>query len=356
MNSEYRKKQRKSPALWRLLLGQVLLTGLVLCIFALFHHVIPDWKVQQQGIGEPMGTVERKKPEPTPEPTPSQPAAEGTEEAPAPVPTVDPDSLAYRFAEHFASEPTWDENSYRSPSLSVTITEYANTEAYPRLTYYVADIYLADVECFRVGFPEDSTYDTGERIAEYNRAVLAINGDSMLTQHSGLLIRNGQIYNDTTNAGDLCVLYYDGSIETYSPGTYSSQEILKKEPFHSWQFGPMLLDESGQPLDEFNISRELQGAHPRTALGYYEPGHYCFVVVDGRKPEHSDGADMRTLAEIMSGLGCRQAYNLDGGASSMMIFNGNTVNQPAKTGAKGNERYINDMLILTEQEGGYENR
>ncbi len=331
-------KTKNRPPLWRLLVEELLLTGLVLCVFALFHHVIPDWKVRQQGIGAPIGTVERNEAE---LPAPSNETGEELE-------AQEPETLADRFAEQFAPEPVWTENSYRSPRIAVTVTEYANPEAFPRLTYYVADIYVADIECFRVGFPEGATYDTGEQIAAYNNAILAVNGDSMLVQHSGLLIRNGEIYNDSPNGGDLCVLYYDGTIETYGPGTYTSEEILEKEPFHSWQFGPTLLDGEGKPLEEFNISMELTYAHPRTALGYYEPGHYCLVVVDGRNPGHSDGAELQVLAEIMSSLGCRQAYNLDGGASSMMVFHGATVNLPAKTGPGNNERYINDMLILTE--------
>ena len=338
---ERRAKRKKQPPVWKLLVEQVLLTGLVLCVFALFHHVIPDWRVRQEGIGAPVGTVERAGQ--TPEPTAAAQEETEGETASESTPEPTPDTWETRFAGQFAAEPVWEENSYRSPHISVTVTEYANTEAFPNLTYYVADIYITDIECFRVGFPDGSTYDTGERIAAFNNGVVAVNGDSMLVHHSGLLIRNGEIYNNTPNSGDLCVLYYDGTMETYSPGTYTEEEILAKGPFHSWQFGPTLLDGEGQPLEEFNISRELQSAHPRTAIGYYEPGHYCFVVVDGRSPGHSDGAEMRALAELMSGLGCRQAYNLDGGASSMMIFRGEVYNSPCNGG-----RYINDMLVISE--------
>ncbi|MBR5095012.1 MAG: phosphodiester glycosidase family protein, partial [Oscillospiraceae bacterium] len=94
---------------------------------------------------------------------------------------------------------------------------------------------------------------------------------------------------------------------------------------------------------------ELRPVHPRTAIGYYEPGHYCFVVVDGRQWGHSDGAEIADLARLMESLGCTLAYNLDGGASSMMIFHGKTVDKPSNGG-----RYINDMLIITEPADGAE--
>lgn len=360
------KEPKKRPALWKLLLEQLLLLVLVLCVFALFHHVLPDWRTRSQGSLEPVGRVETNMapeteapsaaPTALPEET-AQPAE--TEEPEEPQPTeepaeqIDPDSWSYRFSEHFSETAFQDETHYCSPTLSVTVTEYAHTEKYPRLTYYVADCYLTDVSSFRVGFPQEETYGLGETIAAQNGAILAVNGDSMLIQRTGLLIRNGDIYGDVPNNGDLCVLYPDGTMETYFPGTYTAEEILAKAPLHAWQFGPALLDENGQPLQDFNISRELQEYHPRTAMGYYEPGHYCFVVVDGRDPTHSDGAQMYTLAQIMADLGCKRAYNLDGGASSMMILNGVTVNSPAKTGLKNDkDRLINDMVILVEAEEG----
>ena len=101
----------------------------------------------------------------------------------------------------------------------------------------------------------------------------------------------------------------------------------------------------GVPLEEFNISRSLLKVNPRTALGYYEPGHYCFVVVDGRQPGYSQGASMETLARLMSSLGCAAAFNLDGGASSAMVFQDKLVNRPS------GHREINDMLIIREPEG-----
>ncbi len=345
------KKPKKQPPVWKLVLGQILLTALVLCVFAAFHHVIPRWKQRLEGTPQPIGTVQRKtSPSPAPQST-SVPGQQSGEETSKPEPEIAEDTWQTRFAEHFSETPVWTENGYSSPTLSVTVTEYAHTEEFPRVTYYVADIYLTDIESFRTGFPESETYDYGERIARYHNAVVAINGDSMITQGRGLLIRNGEIYADQPNAGDLCVLYYDGTMEVYSPGSFTVEEILAREPFQCWQFGPSLLDENGAPLESFNISSELQDYHPRTAIGYYEPGHYCFVVVDGRNPGHSDGADMRILARIMSGLGCRCAYNLDGGASSMMILNGETVNTPSKTGPKSVDRSINDMLIIVEPYG-----
>lgn len=342
-----RERGGKTPV-WQLVLIQLLLTGLVLCVFALFHHVIPRIRLRTEGLPGPIGTVERR---PSPMPAPDAtvtPDGMGAEEPvfpedPLPAEEPVPETWRERFAEQFSDEVVWTENSYQSPDISITIQQVSHPESFPNMTYYVADIYLADLDCFRTGFPAQGTFDSGRGIARANDAVLAINGDSMLTQRDGFLIRNGQIYKQQPNSGDLCVMYYDGSMEIVAPDAIDVDDILSRGPFQIWQFGPSLLDGNGSPLEIFNVSPELRSVHPRTAIGYYEPGHYCFVVIDGRQGDYSDGADIADLARVMSGLGCKLAYNLDGGASSIMIFHGEVYDSPCNGG-----RYINDMLVISE--------
>ena len=72
--------------------------------------------------------------------------------------------------------------------------------------------------------------------------------------------------------------------------------------------------------------------NPRSAIGYFAPGHYCFVVVDGRQKGYSEGMSLDELASTLASLGCQTAYNLDGGATAMMVFQGKLVNQPTNGG------------------------
>ena len=74
-----------------------------------------------------------------------------------------------------------------------------------------------------------------------------------------------------------------------------------------------------------------------------DANHLVFVVVDGRSPGYSAGVTMTGLAEIMQGLGATTAYNLDGGGSSTMYFNGELVNDPL---GKGQERGTSDILYI----------
>ena len=61
--------------------------------------------------------------------------------------------------------------------------------------------------------------------------------------------------------------------------------------------------------------------HPRTALGLDRSGRWLtLVVVDGRRPDYSEGVSLRELAEIMQQAECWDALNLDGGGSSIMLL------------------------------------
>ena len=68
------------------------------------------------------------------------------------------------------------------------------------------------------------------------------------------------------------------------------------------------------------------------------------VVVDGREEGYSRGVTMSGLAQIMVDLGCRVAYNLDGGGSSAMYWNGRIVNRPPN----GGERATSDILYVMQ--------
>lgn len=327
MDQKKAKDIRKKLPVWLLVILDLLLTGAVLCVFAVFHHVIPHMRLVGDGMPKPMENVLN---------TPWL--------APAYDEDIEPQGWREKFSEYFTEEVEIKDNSYSSPDLSVVITEYSFTDASPALSYFVADIHIAGIENFQTCFSASGA-DAPENIAAENRAVLAMNGDYCLNQQSGILVRNGELYMNGQTSCDLCVLYQDGRMETYGPEEYIEEELLAAGPYQIWKFGPALLDGEGKPKSEYNTGSALLNRHPRSGLGYFEPGHYCFVVVDGRQSGYSDGIDLAGFAKIFSELGCVSAYNLDGGASSAMVFDGSTVNLPCNGG-----RYVSDMLVIKETE------
>ena len=55
---------------------------------------------------------------------------------------------------------------------------------------------------------------------------------------------------------------------------------------------------------------------------------------------------MNETAKLMEDLGCKAAFNLDGGRSTQMTFLGDMVNDPYKQG-----RYVGDIILVREPEG-----
>jgi exopolysaccharide biosynthesis protein len=67
------------------------------------------------------------------------------------------------------------------------------------------------------------------------------------------------------------------------------------------------------------------GLNPRTAIGQRADGAILLLVIDGRQP-HSIGATLRDVADVMADFGAVNAANLDGGSSTLMVYNGEILN------------------------------
>ena len=280
---------------------------------------------------------------------PAASPASTDETLPASMATVPPEGLCGdRFPDRFSDEPIVEENRYRSKSIDVTVNRYTVKDTYAKIaTYYVADIYVQDVTSIKTAAARGDFNTRYTRcvkdIASDLGALLAIDGDSYTHVKNSFVIRNGELYRDTLIENtDLCVLYRDGRMETKKWGTFTKQEIIDSDPWQVWGFGPALLDENGKATE---IHHELSGHNPRAAIGYYEPGHYCFVIVDGRRDGWSEGMRLNALSQLMEDLGCKVAYNLDGGASAQMYWNGDVISSIC-----GKNRTISDIVYLMPEE------
>lgn len=282
---------------------------------------------------------------PTPEPV----------ETPEPTeaPTPEPEGLIGWSEGGFVprEERKQEELTYVSDNLNVTVTKYTDDkERFSDLVvYFVADIYIRDIECLRTApsnaFSSHSKNQTVQKIAEREHAILAISGDYYGHNNHSLVIRNGETFDLTPRSdfNDLCFLYMDGTMETMTVDDYKTKP-MRMDVWQAWQFGPSLLDADGHALKEFP-GVKINPWNPRCAIGYIEPGHYIFVTVDGRQDHYSRGMWLYELAELMESLGCKVAYNLDGGETAVMYWNGSVFNNPYRGG-----REISDIVYLIDRE------
>ena len=271
----------------------------------------------------------------------SGPSAEPTATpTPSPVPSG---LLGGKYAWRFTDEEVLTDHTYSNATISISWDMYRDEISYDKpVTFYVADVLVQDITSLSTAFAK-GTYSAGgvrsmEDIAKSNDCIVAISGDFARWHENGLIVRNGEVFRQKRYTSDLCVLYPDGVMETYTPGTISVEEILKRNPWQSWHFGPELLDHNGQIKTRFNTA--VWGRNPRSVIGYYEPGHYCLVLVDGRQGKYSGGLNMPELSELMHALGCVRAYNLDGGATAHMSWTDKVINSPSK------DRQVHDVICV----------
>ncbi|WP_022867398.1 phosphodiester glycosidase family protein [Schaalia vaccimaxillae] len=243
-------------------------------------------------------------------------------------------------------------NSYTSSDgTTVTISTNTSGTGSQAFTYYVADVQLSDTSALRSAFAKD-TYGENitslvSSIAEENNAVFAINGDYYGFRDTGIIIRNGVVYRDEGVRQGLAI-YSDGSMKIYDETATDAQTLVDEGVWQTLSFGPALVEGGSviEGIDEVEIdtnfgNHSIQGDQPRTAIGIIDENHFVFVVVDGRS-DTSAGASMTELAQVLVDLGATTAYNLDGGGSSEMWFNGQVINNPSN----GGERATSDILYI----------
>ena len=238
-------------------------------------------------------------------------------------------------------------NSYSDGNVIISISE---VRAYDS-TVYVADVVLASPEYLQTAFA-NSTFGRNvtartSSIAENANAVLAINGDYYGARQSGYVIRNGVIYRSKANrnAEDL-VIYQDGSFGIINESEISAQALLDNGAWNVLSFGPALLIDGEIAVSSGEEVGRAMASNPRTAIGIVDDLHYLFVVSDGRT-NASEGLSLRELAQVLEELGAKTAYNLDGGGSSTMVFQGQVVNNPTSNGKRITERSVSDIVCIT---------
>lgn len=221
------------------------------------------------------------------------------------------------------------------------------------VTYYVADVTLTDATQLRSAFADNSfgenIIENTSAIAQDNDALFAINGDYYGFRDAGIVIRNGVVYRDEGARTGLA-FYRDGTVKVYDETATTAEQLVADGVWNTLSFGPAILQDGEVVAGIENVevdtnfgNHSIQGEQPRTAIGVIDTNHLVFVVVDGRSSGYSKGVTLTGLAQIMKDLGATTAYNLDGGGSSTMYYDGAVVNNPL---GKGKERGTSDILYI----------
>jgi len=240
------------------------------------------------------------------------------------------------------------DTSYSDGNISVTFTEKTVNET----QVYVADITLSSSDYLKTALAQNSygtnvTAKTSVTAAE-NNAILAVNGDYYGANSSGYVIRNGVVYRDSVREdasnGDLAI-YKDGSFKIIYEDQVSADQLVQDGVVNLLAFGPSLVENGEISVDTNTEVGQDMSSNPRTAIGIIDENHYIIIVSDGRTSE-SKGLSLYQMAEVMKSYGVKTAYNLDGGGSSTLYFNGQVINKPTTGGSKISERAVSDIVYI----------
>ena len=266
-------------------------------------------------------------------------------------------------SELFETDPDTDypiitDSLYMDENIRIEITQLRRYDS----DVYVADVRIKDPAYLKTALAQDTfgmnIKERPSAMAERVGAILAVNGDFYGANESGYVIRNGVLYRDTirpSNESDSDLAYFDdlailwdGSFVTFDEKDYTARQVLDKGAKHVLAFGPSIVKNGEIAVDrnaEVGLAWSGQN-NPRCAIGYVSEGHYLFIVVDGRC-DQSPGVSLWELGDIFCELGAQTAYNLDGGGSATMIFNGKLINTPYTNWNKpSGERKVSDIVYI----------
>ena len=262
------------------------------------------------------------------------------------------------YASLTQAEARFEDTLYLGSNAVVFLEKHDTGDAHFRSPYIFAELYIPDVHALRAWYKDDADspqqgVSTIGAACQAIGAAFAVNGDFYSAQ-GVTAIRNGTILNSCVSTYDLCVLYDDGQMRTFRGNSLPTQDDVNdtlRGAWQAWSFGPALLDENGGAISDFTgrIVDYLTHDHPRTAIGYYAPGHYCLVTVSGYRG-NMPGATLEELSAFFAAQGCCCAYNLDGGTSTHLWFDGREQGYPSAANYLADLIYLED-LVSGEQAG-----
>lgn len=158
---------------------------------------------------------------------------------------------------------------------------------------------------------------------------------------AGLVIENGEItFGSKTATYSVVGMDNNNKLVVSNYTNYTKLKSLNIKSAVS--FGPVIII-NGKPTIGSG-SDGGWGIQPRTAIAQRKDGAILMLVIDGRQAG-SIGATLKNVQDILLNYGAYNAFNLDGGASTTMVFNEKVVNTPSDIMG---ERYVPNAFIITK--------
>lgn len=248
-----------------------------------------------------------------------------------------------------------------------TITVKGWTEHIANSKVYFSDVTIAHPSQLRTALANGSFPSSAypSDMAKSMNAVIAANGDFSGYRESGMIIRQGVCYRAKQYeklTWDVLLIDDQGNFHItddrhIDAGSFRdcvySEGGVDYNIVNTFHFGPSLVVNGEKCILHMQsgcgntVNETYKRSH--TAIGQLGPLHYLICCVeetdDGMKPA-SFGTNIPTMADIMYSKNCVQAYNLDGGQSTTLVFGGNTINFVNR----GGERELSEIVYFASAE------
>ncbi|MDO5134976.1 MAG: phosphodiester glycosidase family protein [Eubacteriales bacterium] len=229
--------------------------------------------------------------------------------------------------------------TYKTATLSIDLQEQSTHG----VSYWVAHIKTANPSQLRSALSY-GTYggkrQTTSSAVSSNGGVIGVNGSAFSYKDGkpsplGMCIKNGILYGDYETSYSVMAVNREGVIYTPQQGL-KGKDLLSAGVKDTYNFGPILIKD-GKPQPAW---AETAKYYPRTAVGMVAPNDYVLLVTNTGS---YSGLNHWDMVKIFQSYDCQYAYNLDGGGSSTLYYNGKVMNKLINN----EQRPCGDFLYFT---------
>lgn len=248
--------------------------------------------------------------------------------------------LPIDFSAGFAPQETGysDEYTYKDPTIEVhiefrDITEYQNQKK-RTAGAWIVDVRVGDASQLRTAAAESFDVNNAwpfEKIAAPLAPVVACNGDYVTRLNEGFIIRQGTLFRDKLKGRrDVLLIDEDGDFHVLVKPQKGavSDTVDGKKIVNAFYFGPVLVENGEIPekMTDFTYL-EPDKFYTRLALCQVGPLHYKIILTTNNQDSNlTSGLKIKDFARLCRDEGAQTAFNLDGGYSTTLYFNGQRVN------------------------------
>lgn len=207
-------------------------------------------------------------------------------------------------------------------------------------------------------------------LVQYNNVISSVNIKSLTRVYNGsnatYYPTRGAFGLTSANAPQVRWIYHvgsgNGTIYSYpSPSANALNTPPQPQPSASFPAGatawnvknsiggsPVLISNNTIKITDTEELIDINNttARARSAIGHTADGKVILLAVEGNNAAGGAGLNLQELAELMKGMGCTDALNLDGGGSTSMIVNGRATVKPSDAAG---ERAVMSVIILKKK-------